>query len=86
MNNMKLFAQRVYLVHWSMAVITVIFASVLNYLMWEYTPDTRFETLETLLLPFARPAITLATVGLVVNAVFNPHTMRIMRKLAYFKK
>jgi hypothetical protein len=85
MPNMKLFAWRVTAIHACVVLVVFTLTCMLNYLVWTYAPDSRFETLETLLLPFAKPVITLGTVSLAVSVALGRHTTRVMRKLAYFK-
>ena len=47
-------------------------------------PDSRFDTLETLLWPFAKPLLSLFTLAVLVMIAFDPHTARVLRKLRYF--
>lgn len=86
MLNMHLFFKRIVTVHVCIVLMTVICAGVLNYLLWTHTPDTRFETLESLLLPFVRPLVSLATISLAVAMGFDIQTVRVIRKMAYYKR
>lgn len=85
MLNMKLFYQRIYTVHVCVVLALLFCTGVLNYLLWAYTPDTRFETLETWLLPFAKPAFSLCSLALAAALAADSHTIRVLRKLSYFK-
>ncbi|WP_298150892.1 hypothetical protein [Flavobacterium sp.] len=86
MQNMKLFSRRVTLTHASVVLSAAVLVSMFNYLVWTYQPDTRIETLETVLWPFARPILSLITLALFVTIAFDPHTVRVLRKLSYFNE
>ena len=86
MTNMKLFARRVALIHASVVFFALACVSVLNYLVWTYQPDTRLETLETLLWPFFRLVLTLYSLTVLVTIAISPHTLRVLKKLSYFNK
>lgn len=84
MQNLKLFYKRVSLIHTAVVVVAIASVSVLNYMLWTYKPNDQFETLQTVLWPFVRPVLSLGTLGLLVSIAFDPHTVRVFRKLAYF--
>lgn len=71
--------------HSCAVVVVILLVAILNYLMWQYESDTRFETLETLLLPFLRPVVTFGTIGFALSLALDHHTMRVLRKLKYYK-
>ncbi len=56
-------------------------AVLINYLIWSYEPDTRFETLETVLFPAIRALVAVVSIGLVVNMYLDPLTNRVLRIL-----
>lgn len=84
MPNMKLFSKRVALIHTAVVVVAFACVSVLNYLLWTYKPDDQFETLQTVLWPFVGPVLSLGTLSVLASISFDPHTVRVLRKLAYF--
>ena len=82
MNDMKHFARRAMAVHRHVASLVLVLTGALNYLVWTYAPDAKFDTLETLLLPFARPVVSVGTIAIAVSTIFDRHTVRVLRKLA----
>lgn len=86
MTKMKLFAWRVTVIHTCVVASIVISTCMLNYLVWSYIPDSRFETLETLLLPYAKFVFTLVTASLALTVAFDSHTVRVIGKLSHYRK
>jgi TRAP-type C4-dicarboxylate transport system permease small subunit len=84
MLNMKLFSRRVAVIHASVICAAFACVSVLNYLVWTYMPDSRFDTLETVLWPFVKPVLSLFTLAVLAMIAFDPHSVRLLRKLSYF--
>lgn len=71
---------RIAAIHAGCTVIAVVLACVLNVCLWSYAPDTRFETLETMLLPVFKLFFALVTIGAVLGIVFDRLTLRVLRK------
>lgn len=84
MLNMTLFSRRLAVIHASVICAALACVSVLNYLIWTYQPDSRFDTLEAVLWPFAKPVLSLFTLAVLVMIAFDPHSARVRRKLRYF--
>lgn len=74
--------KRFSLVHACVVVLAILLAAALNYLLWSYKPDTRFDTLENALLPVVRPVFTIALFGVVCCIAFDRLTLRVLRMLA----
>jgi len=84
MLNTTLFFRRSAVIHACVICAALACVSVLNYLVWTYMPDSRFDTLETVLWPFAKPVLSLFTLAVLVMTAFDPHSVRVLRKLSYF--
>ncbi|WP_426078678.1 hypothetical protein [Janthinobacterium sp. PSPC3-1] len=83
--RMKQLARQASIGHYCAVAVVILLVAILNYIMWQYESDTRFETLETLLLRFLRPAVTFGTIGLALSLAMDHHTMRVLKKLEYYK-
>lgn len=74
---------KVAVIHLCVTATVAILSCALMAMLWSYVPDTRFETLETLLLPVFRVLFTLAAFANLLGIAFHRRTLRVLRWLKY---
>lgn len=75
--------KRLFAVHIATTSVVVACACIMNWLVWTYTPDTRFQTIETMLYPVFRVLVTLWTTIVTLNVAFHRLTLRVLMRLAH---